>query len=333
MHRHKNVIKQADRKDEPEPVAFEDWVAAHAERVPAEKVEPPPSNAEKKKELGEARRGVIQGTQAREAQDSVRVYGNVDAEKPSDPADSESSEDEEDEEETRFGLSDEEFHELRAAWEEEWKQRMRERRETAREEGFEAGYEKARAEADEQIEELEALLHEGLDEMEAQRLTFFEHVETELAELSLEIAERILDAPLPHEMHDRVKGAVHDAVDELAGNGRTDITLHPADYLRMQESGLMEQLDTAYEQLHWHSDPELEYQGNWIVESPHGALRHLKEELLREIKTGLGLRDPGADPDADVESESGEIPPEGDTGNAGDGDMPADSADESQPQE
>lgn len=333
MHTHKNVIKQAEREDEPEPVAFEDWVAAHAERVPAEKVEPPASNVEKKKELAEARRGVIQGRQAREAQESVRVYANVDENKPSEPTDSEPSDGEEDEEETRFGLSDEEFRELRAAWEEEWKQRMRERRETAREEGFEAGYEKARAEADEQIDELETLLHEGLDELEAEWLTFFEHVETELAELSLEIAERILDAPLPHEMHDRVKGAVHDAVDELAGNGRTDITLHPADYLRMQESGLMEQLDTAYEQLHWHSDPELEYQGNWIVESPRGALRHLKEELLREIRTGLGLRDPDGDPNGNVDSASEEAPPESDSPNGGHHETPADSADESQPQE
>lgn len=308
MHTHKNVIKQAKRKEEPDPVAFEDWVAAHAERVPADKVEPPSSNVEKKKELAEARRGVIQGTQAREEQDSVPVYASVEQEQSSEPPESEASEAEDEEEETRFGLSDEEFNELRAAWEEEWKQRMRERRETAREEGFEAGYEKAREEADEQIAELEALLREGLDELESEWLSFFEHVETELAELSLGIAERILDAPLPHEMHDQVKGAVHDAVDELAGNGRTDITLHPADYLRMQESGLMEQLDTAYEQLHWHSDPELEYQGNWIVESPHGALRHLKEELLREITTGLGLRDP-------------------------DGEAPSDSADESQSQE
>ncbi len=292
MHPHKNVIKQAEREDEPDPVAFEDWVAAHAERIPADKVEPPSSDVEKKKELAEARRGVIQGTQAREEQDSVPVYASVEQEQSSKSAESEASEAEDEDEETRFGLSDEEFNELRAAWEEEWKQRMRDRRETAREE------------ADEQIAELEALLREGLDELESQWLSFFEHVETELAELSLEIAERILDAPLPHEMHDRVKGAVHDAVDELAGNGRTDVTLHPADYLRMQESGLMEQLDAAYEQLHWHSDPELEYQGNWIVESPHGALRHLKEELLREITTGLGLRDPDDEASSDSADES-----------------------------
>lgn len=298
MHHHDEVIKDADVEDEPDPISFEDWVTQHSDRIPSDVVDDSDAGySERQRVLGEARRGVIRRSQARAEDSSVPVFSGVETESGSTSSSNARGSEGGETEETRFGLSDEEFNQLRAAWEEEWKQRMRDRREQARREGYQEGYEKARREADEQIAELETLLDEGLRELEREWASFFEHVDRDLADLSVQIAERILDAPLPHEMHDRVKSAIHDAVDELAGETRTDVTLHPADYLRMQESGLMEQLETAYDHLQWHSDPDLEFQGNWIVESPQGALRHLKEELLHEIATSLGLHGEGTDPD------------------------------------
>lgn len=286
-----HIIKQDSTTDAKNPVPFKNWVVAHADRIPERAVTIDTDELEKHEKPGFNYRQVINRKKTRVA--SRRVSVNM---LPSTSMNlghasnaSRRSEESSDEDEAPFGLSREEYSELREQWEAEQREKMEAERERIRTEGYDEGYETAAAEAEKEIEELQSILTNGLEKIEARWSAQLEEIEPHLGQLALEIAERILDAPLPEAIHEGVTAAIHDAIDEVAGETRTDVTLHPADYMRLKETGLLEQLNTAYESLHWHSDPELEQRGNWIVETPKAAIRHIKKELLADVEQTLEL--------------------------------------------
>jgi flagellar biosynthesis/type III secretory pathway protein FliH len=247
-----NVLKQTTPTGEKEAVPFKEWVAAHKSRIPGRSVEIPEEEQEKHSRPGYNYRQVIDGTKTRVA--NRRVSVNMLLSSPLDIGDRASPETSatEVEKEFPFGLTEEQYHELRATWTEERRPEIEERISRARSEAYEEGYEAAAAEVEEEIRALREILTAAMDRIESKWSTFLERTEPLLGKLAFDIAERILDAPLPEEIYAGVTAAIHDAVDELSGETRTDITLHPADFIRLKETGLLEQLELVDTPPHAH---------------------------------------------------------------------------------
>lgn len=178
--------------------------------------------------------------------------------------------------------------ELRAAWEAEWNDRLDDAVAQARSEGYEEGYAAAKEELQAEFDERKATLASDLVHLESLWNDFIEQCEPVLAELALDVAEALLDAPLPQAVKAASARAITQAIEELSGEPPITVSLHPVDYLRLEETGVADQLNASHERLRWNTDSDLEH-GEWIVESPAKAVRHLTDELLRTLKSRLGL--------------------------------------------
>mgnify|MGYP001220138896 CR=1 FL=1 len=124
---------------------------------------------------------------------------------------------------------------------------------------------------------------------------FIEDSKPVLLEIAVDVAEALLDAPLPESIRGASARAIAEAVEELAGTGTLTVSLHPVDYQRLQEKGLIDQLNANHERsLRWHPDPERP-EGDWSVESPAAVIRHYKSEILDTVDQLLGTTLPGED--------------------------------------
>ena len=124
-----------------------------------------------------------------------------------------------------------------------------------------------------------------------------------LADLAFQVAETLLDAPLPTHIKSVSTKALSSAIEHLAADPPVDISLHPVDFLHLQETGLIEQLRATHERLRWHPDSTLK-QGDWKVQSPQGAIRRLQEELVAALRQRLqSVRPP--QPEATAASTAG----------------------------
>lgn len=176
--------------------------------------------------------------------------------------------------------------ELRSLWEAEWERKALIDQEQARSEGFRLGYEAAREEYQRQLERTKADIARDLERLEAQVQDFIAQTQPLLVELAFEIARALLDAPLPDEIRDKVTRALTEAVEQLAG-APLEIRLHPIDYLRLKENGIVGQLEAMNEHIRWESDPSLK-EGDWIVQSPAAMIRRLQDELLGSLRSRIG---------------------------------------------
>lgn len=184
----------------------------------------------------------------------------------------------------------------------EWEERLEEAVEEARTEGYEKGYSEGYDDGYDEAEE--TLSAEWEDEREAliEDITQFEEIwtqyvdenESRMVELTLQMAEAIVDAPLTDSLRRVSEEAVIEAVAELAGTPPITITVHPVDFQRFHESGLAEHLTEKYEELQLESDPERE-EGDWTVSSPAGAIRRRRSEVIDTLRNRLRLSAPDSD--------------------------------------
>lgn len=168
-----------------------------------------------------------------------------------------------------------------------WQAKLEEAAARARENGYRQGREDAeRATADER-----ALLREhAAQEMEAMKAAWQAHLnagESMMAELAFEIAETIVGAPLPDNVRRVSVRALREAVEALAGSP-VSVSIHPVDRLRLQETGVEEEMRAIVPELRFESDPLLN-EGDWLVETDTSSVRHLRAELLDALRRRLGL--------------------------------------------
>ena len=249
--------------------------------------EPPPAPEEQP-------RRILRGAQARLAARPVEIAADPlapDAPLPASPDDELASEE-------KTSLE----HEAAAAREAEWAARLekatreaaKEAAEVARAEGYAQGYAEAETRLDEAFTAERTALLADMDHLGDLWQQHIEESAPLLTELALEIAETLLDAPLP----DAVRGAsvqgLTAAVEQLAGTPPVQITLHPVDYLRLQEAGITEQLEAVHDGLRWTTDATLA-EGDWSVQSPEAALRRLRAEITQTVRNRLGLSEAGPD--------------------------------------
>ena len=188
----------------------------------------------------------------------------------------------------------------------EWREHLEEQVEVARaeayeeghEDGYEAGYDDGYDEAEAsmraEFEEERQQLIEDATRFEKLWETYLEEAEAKMVELSLDLAETIVDAPFTESMRQASEEAVVEAVTELSSAPPVTIRLHPVDCQRVRESGLMERLTENFDGLTLEPEPEFE-EGDWSVSSPTGVVRRLREEVLETLRSELGRARPSAD--------------------------------------
>lgn len=169
-----------------------------------------------------------------------------------------------------------------------WQARLDEAVARARQEGFDEGVAAVQAEMQDALEAARGAFLDDVARLEAAVRDFFSRTEPLMATLAFEIAETILNAPLPGDIRHVAGGAITEAVERATGESSVDVTLHPVDYLRLQESGLVDQLNAMHSGLRWHPSPDAR-QGDWVVQSPVASTRRLESELLATLKQQLGL--------------------------------------------
>jgi len=182
---------------------------------------------------------------------------------------------------------------------EEWREHLEEQVEAARAEGYEAGHEEGyEAGYDDGYEEAEASMRAEFDEERRQLIedatrfeqlweTYLDEAEAQMVELSLDLAETIVDAPFTESMRRASEEAVVEAVTELSSAPPVTIRLHPVDCQRVRESGLVERLQKNFDGLTLEPEPDFE-EGDWSVSSPTGVVRRRRDEVLETLRTELG---------------------------------------------
>lgn len=180
----------------------------------------------------------------------------------------------------------------------EWQEHLQEKVEAARAEGYEEGHDDGyEAGYDDGYEEAEATVRAELDETRQQLIedtsrfeqlweTFIDESESQLVELSLDLAETIVNAPFTETMRRVSEEAVIEAVTELASTPPVTIRLHPVDCQRVRESGLLERLRENFDGLTLEPEPNFE-EGDWSVSSPTGVVRRLRSEVLETLRGEL----------------------------------------------
>ncbi len=177
---------------------------------------------------------------------------------------------------------------LKAKLEAEWQQKLEVAIAQARAEGEAAGRAAAETEWRERLLQLQA---EWADELERLRQAWYAYtrqLEPMLVEIALEVAEALLDAPLPESLKGVSSRVLAEAVEQLARETPIEISIHPVDFLRLQEQGVIAQLESRHAELRWQLNPALK-EGDWVVQTPSAMRRNIRQELLQTLRQRLGL--------------------------------------------
>lgn len=275
---------QADEK-----ASFESWTPLPA-RVPSQRVEG--EEALTQFDIPEFRyTGVLRGRQAAiEAQPYVVSMQLGNPVLPLPPLEEEIVEDEE-----PLLWNEEREAALKADLDAEWQARLDAAVEAARAEGYQAGYNTAHQELQADFDEKKVFLDHHLEvfETEAAKLKVgwqeaVKASEPHLATLAVSLAEAILDAPLSEEVKTASREVLLATIERLTDEAPTEVVLHPVDFLRIQELGMVEQLDQVYANLRWTPDSNLN-EGEWVVKTPQAVVRRLHHEMMQMLRERIGL--------------------------------------------
>ncbi|MCS3704059.1 FliH/SctL family protein [Salinibacter ruber] len=296
------VIKNADTSEVTSVSLDEDVLAEGADRIPAEQVEetegddadPPPEDA--------APQGrVLRAGEAGRSPEPVTVHPDEIATQDasgSDPAAPSGPDDTGTDAPSADGAADDPDENVPTRTDAEWRAHLEEKVEAARAEGYEeghddgyeSGYDDGYAEAEAtlraEFDDTRRQLSEDIARFEELWETYIDDAESEIIELTLDLAETIVDAPFTETMRQASEEAVIEAVTELAATPPVTIRLHPVDCQRVRESGLVTRLQENYEGLTLEPEPDFE-EGDWSVSSPTGVVRRLRAEVLETLRGEL----------------------------------------------
>lgn len=181
----------------------------------------------------------------------------------------------------------------RAEWEAEQEEVRREEAERIRAAGYADGYRDAQEAFDAEVQALrdeQAAVAAAFEADAAALASTWQDVismsEPLLASLAFEMTHKLLRHPLTEPLKGIATGALSDALDRLAGEAPIEVSLHPVEYLRLQEAGIVEQLSQVHPGLRWEPNADLEV-GDWVAASPKAAFRRLERELVASMEEQL----------------------------------------------
>jgi flagellar biosynthesis/type III secretory pathway protein FliH len=123
--------------------------------------------------------------------------------------------------------------------------------------------------------------------------TLASHSEPLLVELAFRMAEAILESPLPESVRSLSTAALSEAIEKLGTTGAVCVSVHPADYMMLDESGILLPLLRNHPNLNWQTDASLE-RGDWEARSDGAVIRRVARELLDDLARRLNNLDEGA---------------------------------------
>lgn len=160
----------------------------------------------------------------------------------------------------------------------------------AREAALEEGFQQGQAAAVEHIEAEKANLIRAMDGITAAWDSLSANSEPLLAELAFKMVEAILESPLPESMRTLSTGALSDAMEKLADSRAVQVSLHPADYMMLDESGVLVPLTQNHPNISWRTDASME-RGDWEAQSTEAVIRRVAKELLSDLRSRLSHLD------------------------------------------
>ncbi len=189
-------------------------------------------------------------------------------------------------------LSPQDRDDLRTAWEAIWKQQSDTEREAAvaaaREDAYAEGMAAAQAERDAEWQMERTAFADDAARLRSLWEDHLAVIDPLLVELAVDVAEAVLDRPLDDKAHEATTAAVTAAVERLAAHPPLVITLHPVDHLRLQEAGMVDALTASHPGLRWAPDTTLA-EGDWSLDATGAAIRHVRAEILSDLRRRLGL--------------------------------------------
>ncbi len=178
--------------------------------------------------------------------------------------------------------------ELEAAWQARLEEAVERARDEAYKEGYEQGYVAAEAALRASFEQRTAMLEEDVARLQAAWKDFMKKSEPLLASLAFEVVKQLLDAPLPQDVRAVSAQALAQALEHFGEDTPIEISLHPDDLSRLQAYGLTDDLKAMHSGIRWDPNPDIPM-GDWIAQSPDAAIRRLKDDMLNQLKSRLGL--------------------------------------------
>lgn len=160
----------------------------------------------------------------------------------------------------------------------------------AREAALEEGFQRGQAAAVEHIEAERANLLKAMDGVTTAWDSLSANSEPLLAELAFKMVEAILESPLPETMRALSTGALSTAMEKLADSRSVQVSLHPADYMMLDESGVLVPLTQNHPNIVWRTDAGLE-RGDWEAQSSEAVIRRVAKELLTDLRSRLSQLD------------------------------------------
>ena len=180
------------------------------------------------------------------------------------------------------------YDELEAQWQACLEEAVERAHAEAYEKGYEQGYVAAEAALQASFDQRKAALVEDIARLQAAWKEAMKKSEPLLASLAFEVVKQLLEAPLPQDVRAVSAQALAQAFEQFGEDSPIEITLHPDDLSRLQTYGLIDDLHAKHSGIRWDPNPDIPI-GDWIAQSPDAAIRRLKDEMLSQLKSRLGL--------------------------------------------
>ena len=138
------------------------------------------------------------------------------------------------------------------------------------------------------FEQRTAMLEEDVARLQAAWKDFMKKSGPLLASLAFEMVKQVLDTPLPQDVRAVSGKALAQALEQFGEDTPIEISLHPDDLTRLQAYGLTDDLQAMHSGIRWVPNPDISM-GDWIAHSPDAAIRRIKDDMLNQLKSRLGL--------------------------------------------
>lgn len=180
------------------------------------------------------------------------------------------------------------YDELEAEWQARLEEAVEGARAEAYKEGYEQGYVAAEAALQASFDQRKAMLEEDVARLQAAWKETMKKSEPLLASLAFEMVKQLLDAPLPQDVRAVSGKVLAQALEQFGEDTPIEISLHPDDLTRLQAYGLTDDLQAMHSGIRWVPNPDISM-GDWIAQSPDAAIRRIKDDMLNQLKSRLGL--------------------------------------------
>ncbi|MBO6575808.1 MAG: hypothetical protein JJ896_12460 [Rhodothermales bacterium] len=184
----------------------------------------------------------------------------------------------------------EQVQEALAAAEKNFERRLAGEIAKAQQIGYERGLAEGQAAGAAERGDREAFLRAIAEGFDRAWETMASNSEPLLAELSARMTEAILECPLPESVRNLSTAALSDAIEGLGETRSVTVTVHPADYMMLEESGILGPLSQNHPNLNWRTDAKLD-RGDWEARTDAAVVRRVARELLSDLRDRLGHLD------------------------------------------